>query len=125
MNDTPERGEVSAQIRTLLKSYFWIEGLEPGTRYSRIHDDHDGTHIGQIAICMGDDGDAWVEITGDPLASLRFRMPLVGGGASPHTRTALLILAEAIRLDNEAHPQRWAGANNLQATPEDKELARG
>jgi hypothetical protein len=109
MADTPEYVK---RIRSLLKSYFWIEGIQSRTRYSRIHDDHDGTRLGQITVCMGDDADAWVEITGDPLSSLRFRMPMVGGGQSPHTRTALLILAEAIRLDNEEHPQRWADSQS-------------
>ena len=45
------------------------------------------------------DGDAWIGI--DVRNFLRFRMPLCGGGQSPRTRNALLILAEAIRLDNE------------------------
>lgn len=107
-----ETPEYVKRIRRLLKSYFWIESIEPGTRYSRIHDDHDGTRLGQITVCMGHDADAWVEITGDPLSSLRYRMPLVGGGQSPHTRTALLILAEAIRLDNEERPQRWAASQS-------------
>jgi hypothetical protein len=36
-----------------------------------------------------------------PSSALRFRMPGNGGGLSSRTRIDLLILAEAIRLDNE------------------------
>lgn len=90
----------SAQIRQLLEAYFWPANLQPNTRYVRLHDDHDGKFEGHLSVVIGEDGDAWVAADGpDPL---RFRMPSTGGGRSPHTRTALLILAEAIRLDNEA-----------------------
>jgi hypothetical protein len=40
-------------------------------------------------------------------------MPLIGGGQSPRVRNALLILAEAIRLDNIDAPQdRRKNENN-------------
>lgn len=87
-------------IRELLESYFWPKTLEANTRYRRCHDDHDGKFDGWLNVCIGSDGDVWVETTD----SLRFRMPLIGGGRSQYTRTALVILAEAIRLDNEHNP---------------------
>jgi hypothetical protein len=93
-------GDKSTTIRTLLESYFWPEALDPRMRYVRLHDDHDGKGEGRLSIVIGDDGDAWVETDGSE--PLRFRMPSSGGGRSPYTRTALVILAEAIRLDNEA-----------------------
>ena len=61
-------------------------------------------------VASSKDGDGWIEVVSKPdpneLYSLfRFRVPVTGGGQSPRTRTALLILAEAIRLDNEEKPQ--------------------
>lgn len=91
------------QLRQMLESYFWPPALRPNVRYQRLHDDHDGTQEGWLSITIGEDGDAWVGADG---MELRFRMPMTGGGASPRTRTALVILAEAIRLDNEQRPQR-------------------
>jgi hypothetical protein len=94
----------STQIRQLLESYFWPTNLEPNTRYVRLHDDHDGKFEGHLSIVIGEDGDAWVAADGPE--PLRFRMPSTGGGRSPYTRTALVILAEAIRLDNEVNGSR-------------------
>jgi hypothetical protein len=93
---------VQNEIRKLLKSYFWLPNLSSNTVYRRLHDDHDGTREGSLHVLFSEDGDAWILTTG--LDSLRFRMPMIGGGASQHTRTALMILAEAIRLDNEEAP---------------------
>lgn len=94
----------SAQIRQLLEAYFWPTHLQPNRRYVRLHDDHAGTFEGRLSIVIGEDGDAWVATDGPE--PLRFRMPTTGGGRSPYTRTALVILAEAIRLDDEANDQR-------------------
>lgn len=87
---------VATSLDTVLTSYFWPKGLEANTRYTRIHDDCDGDANQFISVLIDSDGDAWVETT----ASLRFRMPLNGGGGSDYTRTALVCLAEAIRRDN-------------------------
>lgn len=58
-----------------------------------------------MSVCIDRQGDAWITVQSRPFVGCRFRMPLVGGGQSPRVRTALVILAEAIRLDNEEHPQ--------------------
>jgi hypothetical protein len=50
-------------------------------------------------------GDAWVETTKKYNKALRFR-DFLGGGQSQRVRNALMILALAIELDNEDHPQR-------------------
>ena len=93
-----------ALIRTILESYFWLPDIKTMERYERLHDDHDGTRLGQIQVMFDPNGDAYVSILGDAherSPTLRFRMPGSGGGLSPRTRVALLILAEAIRLDEK------------------------
>lgn len=92
-------------VARLLHSDFWLPTLSPKIRYRRIHDDTDGHNTEGLNVVIGEDGDAWVSTDG----SLRFRMPLHGGGSSRFTRTALVVLAEAIRLDNEARPIRGSG----------------
>lgn len=94
------------QIRKILDSDFWLPTLDTRTNYSRLHDDHDGTFEGVVSVMFGPDGDAYITTDRHVGPSLRFRMPLVGGGMSKRTRNALLILAEAIRLDNEDHPTK-------------------
>lgn len=80
----------------------WPEGLEARTRYERLHDDHDGTNAGSIVIVIGDDGDAWIDLIGkQPCQSLRYRTGMIGGGRSPRVRNALLLLAYAIKLEND------------------------
>ncbi|MFH1129426.1 MAG: hypothetical protein V1686_01700 [Patescibacteria group bacterium] len=92
--------------RRVLDYPFWIPDVETMRRYTRIHDDHDGTFQGAITVIFSKDGDAWVEFDPTHNASpLRFRGDL-GGGMSLRTKNALMILALAIKLDNEEAPQR-------------------
>ncbi len=91
-------------VAQLLASEFWLHSLAPDTGYSRLHDDHDGTYQGTLRIIFDRMGDAHVIATGtNGLVMLRFRTS-GGGGVSLNTRKALLILAEAIRKDNEERP---------------------
>lgn len=93
-----------AVIKEVLEGYFWLPDIKTMECYERLHDDHDGTRLGQIQVMFDPNGDAYVSILGDAherSPTLRFRMPGSGGGLSPRTRVALLILAEAIRLDEE------------------------
>lgn len=85
----------------VLESYFWPQALSASSSFSRIHDDNDGDPHQVLVVHIGHDGDVWVLPTEN---SLRFRAPL-GGGMSPRVRNALLVLAEAIRRDNEAMPR--------------------
>lgn len=98
--------QIPAIVHELLESYFWLPTLAANTRYTRLHDDHDGDRDGWLSVTIGEDGDAWVDPLNPDAGGLRFRMPMTGGGMSQRTRTALVILAEAIRLDNEEKPQR-------------------
>lgn len=96
--------KIPATIEALLESHFWLSQIQTMRSYKRLHDDHDGTEEGVLNVMFSPDGDARVWITGstnDPRPTLRFRMPGQGGGLSPRTRVALLILADAMRRDNE------------------------
>jgi len=89
-------------IHQILNEYFWLPNLQVSEYYTRQHDDTDGEPSGNLSVEFNSVGDAFVGIDGK---FLRFRTEN-GGGKSPHTRNALLILAEAIRLDNEERPQQ-------------------
>lgn len=97
-------GRIPGTIYRLLASEFWLHSLAPEKGYERLHDDHDGTYQGTPRIVFDRMGDAHVIAAGTTgLAVLRFRTS-GGGGVSLNTRKALLILAEAIRMDNEQRP---------------------
>ncbi len=89
-------------IQQILTSDFWLHTLSTTKFYTRTHDDCDGDTSQKLCVGFTPDGDGWIQ-TRSP-TPLRFRMPGQGGGLSPRTRVALLILAEAIRLDNEDRP---------------------
>jgi hypothetical protein len=101
--------DAAKAVAKLLRSDFWLPTLQPNTLYTRLQDDHDGKRWGILSVMFGEDSDAWVSIDMNGIEMLdrtiRFRLPVVGGGRSPRTRTALHILAEAIRLDNEERAQ--------------------
>ena len=97
---------MSKAMDHLLEGGYWPHTLETRHAYTRRHDDTDG-EMGEdqeLTVTFGPDGDAWVVLP-QSLKSLRFRT-LSGGGKSLRVRNALLVLAEAIRRDNEDSPQR-------------------
>ena len=88
-------------VKRLLEEPFWIPTIESDKVYSRIRDDDDGTLTGELSVFFDMVGDAYISVgLGE---TFRFRT-YGGGGRSERTRTALMILAEAIRLDNETRP---------------------
>ena len=95
-------------IQKILETPYWQPTLHPKTNYVRQHDDHDGKPKGGLCVFFDEFGDAYVSTDGHPC--LRFRQ-ICGGGQSKRTRMALMILAEAIRLDNEERPQIFEGVN--------------
>lgn len=100
---TVGREDVTARkIKALLNHPFWLDTLDEKSAYERQHDDTDGEPTGILGVMFGPDGDAYVSIDFHP--TLRFRTE-VGGGGSQRTRNALILLAEAIRLDNADRPQ--------------------
>jgi hypothetical protein len=100
---TPSPLSVSRAMNTLLEGAYWIPGLKTMQTYVRTQDDTDGeaTLDHDLGVTIGVDGDAWVHAQ----RQLRFRTHC-GGGHSLRVRNALLVLAEAIRRDNEEFPQR-------------------
>jgi len=90
----------------LLESPFWPNGLEVDKLYTRIHDDCEGRTEEKISVGFSVDGDAWISTYAHHAPMMRFRMPIIGGGNSPRTRNALLLLALAVKLDNEEKPDK-------------------
>jgi hypothetical protein len=91
-------------VRRVLENQFWIPELGAEVIYSRIEDDCDGDFTKKLAVEFNCVGDVLIN-TGDRCPPLRFRMPgMLGGGRSPRTRNALMILALAMKLDNEEKP---------------------
>lgn len=80
----PGQDRLVKDAKRVLKHPFWIPELSTNVLYERIHDDDDGTKEGRIMVTIGADGDS---------------------GMSPHVRNALMILALAIKMDNEECPQ--------------------
>lgn len=96
--------DIPNQIRQILESDFWLPTIRTTTQYERLQDDHDGTFVGSLRVVFTENGDAFICVTSKDCPNpemIRFRMPGIGGRLSRHTRVALLVLAEAIRLDNE------------------------
>ncbi len=99
------RQEPSEVIRALLETPFWPRLLDVNTTYTRLGDDTSG----EVSVFIAPDADAWITVFSrpDPEESgfaHRFRSGF-GGGESEGVRNALLVLAVAIKLANEKHPQ--------------------
>jgi len=86
----------------LLETPFWPDGIDTRTRYFRTHDDCDGEMHKGISVLFSEDGDSWVRTCPD---GCRFRT-YGGGGMSLRVRNAMLLLALAIKMDNEERPQQ-------------------
>jgi hypothetical protein len=86
-------------IFNFLENPVWPKSLKTDVVYDRQHDDTDGGDKWYLMIQFSNDGDAWVSI--DNQKPIRFRN-YFGGGRSLKTYAALLVLAEAIRQDNNA-----------------------
>jgi hypothetical protein len=92
-------------LRAVVEGNYWPAGLRVGEPYCRVGDDTNGN----IAVSFPIDADGWISILSrldpeEPTLSHRFRCAF-GGGESLRVRNALLVLALAIKLDNDAHPQ--------------------
>lgn len=102
---TPSELSVSRALNTLLEGYYAPpEALRKHEgAFTRRHDDTDGERgiEQELTVEFSPDGDAWVLLAD---RSLRFRT-VEGGGMSPRVQRALVVLAEAIRRDNEERPQ--------------------
>lgn len=101
----PSPRELESALHTVLEGDFWIKSLSPDETYARLQDDRDGCSGDKhkLQVHVANDGDLHVFLP-NSFESLRFRN-YFGGGGSLRVRNALLVLAEAIRRDNEDHPQ--------------------
>lgn len=90
-------------VRKILENPLWINEILPDKLYSRIEDDCDGDYNRKLSVLINRYGDAWVDIGTSFGSSLRYRT-FGGGGRSPRTRAALMILVYAIILDNKEVP---------------------
>ena len=91
------------EITRILENPFWIPGLSSNDVYQRLHDDHDGTLEGKIIIQIDQTGDVFFQTDTEKWQPMRFRT-IIGGGRSLRTRNALILLAFAMKLDNEERP---------------------
>ena len=94
--------ELERRARQVLEEPFWITELKTDIWYIRLHDDHDGTKKGKVAVMILENGDCVIS-NDSQRESLRFRT-MGGGGNSLRVRNALMILALAIKLDNDQKP---------------------
>jgi hypothetical protein len=100
-------------IKRFLDHPFWLPTLDDGVTYERTQDDQQESAAGQLRLRFGPDGDAYIGI--DEKELIHFRN-YTGGGTSLRTHAALMVLAEAIRLDNLEHAQARPAAT-LASTP--------
>lgn len=106
MEEHLSNAEVKQAMDVLLEGYYWPETLESKYVYERRHDDTDGRNDPSQYLSLEIDtwGDVHMYVPPGKQRTLRFRMP-GGGGQSERVRKALVILAEAIRRDNDEYPQ--------------------
>ena len=90
------------QIHKILNTPFWLDSLDTLKYYSISHDENDGDTFQKIHLLITPDGDIRLRVSGSR-EFFRFRFPGQGGGNYPKVRNALLILAEAIRLESEGN----------------------
>lgn len=69
--------------------------------YERTHDDCDGNRDESLRIWLTKENNLAIAAKSLHLVSLRFRMPFTGGGLSPRVRSSLLLLALALKRDEE------------------------
>lgn len=98
--------KVKEALNVLLEGEYWIEALCVNKLFKRKHDDTDGRddQTQYLSLAIDPMGDVHINVPLGPWRILRYRTP-GGGGQSERVRKALIILAEAIRRDNEKNPE--------------------
>lgn len=93
--------QIPKTARALLESEFSLPGLMPGKTYGRLHAREEGGGLAELAVIVLENRDVSVYITNEQGESTPLRFcSYEGGGTALRTRNALILLAEAIRLDN-------------------------
>jgi len=93
-----EIGDESRQIRKILETPFWLEGVDTEKTYQI---DEEGSR-GRLTVWFSPDGDVLVNTYTDDVLCDNKEKGRIDGSKYLRTRTALMILALAIKLDNEA-----------------------
>ena len=88
------------EIKKILENPTWIDEIESNTLY-QIEDDDSPSGEAFLQIVFSNDGDAWVHQISDPTFKSIRKRTHQGGGRDVRTRYALMILAYAMKLDNE------------------------
>ena len=96
------RENIVKKIQDILEEPFWPKELTTELEYFRTQDDCDGDLSKGLAVSFSRDGDAWIDTDRE---CCRFRS-FFGGGNSLMVRNALIVLAMAIKLENEKDKQR-------------------
>lgn len=96
--------QLTEDVRRILETSFWIPDFKGGDTLMRLHDDADGKLEGILIVSFPGESDIIVTTDGHRGSALRFRSAF-GGGKSQRVRNALMILALAMKLDNEENPQ--------------------
>ena len=96
--------QIEQVVRKILEKPFWLESLRAENVFVRQHDDHHGTSEGLLSLKISCNGDVCITTSNLPGRSLMFRT-IDGGGQSERVRNALIILALAIKIENEKDPQ--------------------
>lgn len=100
--------KVKKALAFILEENYWIETIEIGKTYERMHDDAGGSdnksQYLSLMIDTSGNSDIHIIIHSGKYRTLRFRMS-AAGGKSERVRKALGILMEAIRRDNEDNPE--------------------
>lgn len=99
-----KRETLQKMAHRLLEEPFCPDEIKLNSTHFRTQDDCDGNYHSGMNVIIGPDGDAWIGTTCELGSICRYREPFGGGGRSPRVRNALLLLALAIDLDNEAAP---------------------
>ena len=90
------------EIKRFLDKPFWLPTLDPHAAYEREPDGADDTGDRRVTVSFGPKGEACLTIgNAEPVCFQNY----MEHGASLRTHAALMVLAEAIRLDNVDRPQ--------------------
>lgn len=89
------------KIKELLETPFWIPAIATNVSYESHDDDTPCDEVALLQVIFSADGDAWVNKMTDPAYKSIRKRTYAGGGKDLRTRTALMILAYAIKLDEE------------------------
>lgn len=90
----------SEKIKRFLDNLYWPETLSANEVYSTEDDDSEPGKT-KMMVQISNDGDAWVNILSNPSFKHIRKRTYSGGGRDKFTRLALIVLAEAMRIDAE------------------------